>query len=283
MHLCSTKFLKRRFMKDDSILFANFPAAKKRIRDILLSFAFLNLAYGVFAQKADSAKVVSHFSGAASVTNNGISIVPSFSLDKPAAIFMLSMGKKRFSFDPDLRFSLKGKPWSFLFWGRYKLVDNGKFRMNTGAHLGLNFKTSILPINGDSSETTVTRRYLAGELFPRYSLTKNISIGIYYLYSHGLDAGTIGNTNFVTLNANFSNIKISKQFFVKFNPQLYYLKLDEHDGFYVTSTLTLAKKNFPLSISAIVNKVIETDIAGKDLVWNLSLVYAFQKNYVESK
>lgn len=260
----------------------NYSAPAPLAKKALLFFTLLHLLFSSFSQKADSTKVISHFSGAASVTNNGISIVPSFSLDKPAAIFMLSMGKNRFSFEPDLRFSLAGRPWSFLFWARYKLVNNDRFQMNAGTHLGLNFKTSVLPVNGDSSETTVTRRYLAGELFPRYTLTKNISIGIYYLYSHGIDAGTIGNTHFITFNTNFSNIKITDQFFMRFNPQFYYLKLDEEDGFYITSSFTLAKKKFPLSISAIINKIIHTNIAGsKNFVWNVSLVYTFSKNYVE--
>lgn len=233
-----------------------------------------------FSQKADSAKSIRYFSGSVSVTNNGISIVPSFSLGKPAAIFNLSMGKNRFSFEQDLRFSLAGKPWSFLFWGRYKLVNNDRFQMSAGTHLGLNFKTSVLPINRDSSEVTVTRRYLAGELFPRYLLTKNTSIGIYYLYSHGIDAGTIKHTNFLTLNTNFSNIKLSDQFFMKVNPQFYYLKLDDEDGFYFTSSMTLVKKNFPLSVSAIINKVIQTNItASENFVWNASLVYSFNKKY----
>jgi hypothetical protein len=154
--------------------------------------------------------------------------------------------------------------------------------MNVGTHLGLNFKTSVLPINEDSSELTVTRRYLAGELFPRYSLTKNISVGIYYLYSHGIDAGTIKNTNFLTLNINFSNIKLSNQFFMKVNPQFYYLKLDAQDGFYFTSAFTLARGNFPLSVSAIINKTINTDITGsKSFVWNAGLVYSFNNSYVK--
>jgi hypothetical protein len=255
---------------------------KDIIKKAFLLFVLLHLTHFSFSQKMDRAKSNSYFSGAVSVTNNGISIVPSFSLDKPAAIFNLSMGKNRFSFEPDLRFSLAGKPWSFLFWGRYKLVTNDKFQMNAGTHLGLNFKTSVLPINGDSSEVTVTRRYLAGELFPRYSFTKSISIGIYYLYSHGIDAGTIKNTHFITLNTNFSNIKLSDQFFIKANPQLYYLKLDAEDGFYFTSSFIVAKKNFPLSVSAIINKIINTDITGsKNFVWNASFVYSFNKKYVK--
>lgn len=235
-------------------------------------------------QKKESIKSLAYFSGSIGITNNGISIVPSFSLDKPAVQFNLSLGKNRFSFEPDIRFSLAGKPWSFLFWGRYKLVTKNNFKMNVGTHLGLNFKTSVLPINRDTSEVTITRRYLVFELAPNYFLSKNISVGIYYLYSHGLDAGTIGNTQFITFNTNFSNIKLTDKFFMKVNPQFYYLKLDKQDGFYFTSAFTVAKKNFPLSVSAIINKEIKSTIKGsKNLIWNVSLVYAFNKNYVSHK
>ena len=250
----------------------------------LLVLLFMLSFQVTFSQKQDSLKSTPFFSGAVSVTNNGISIVPSFSLGKPAVIFNMAMAKNRFSFEPDLRFSLVGKPWSFLFWGRYQLVSNNRFKMNAGTHLGLNFKNSVLSINGESSETTVTRRYLAGELFPRYLVTKNISVGIYYLYSHGLDAGTIKNTNFITLNANFANIKLSNQFFMRINPQFYYLKLDAQDGFYFTSTFTVAKKNFPLFVTATINKTIQSNITGnKDFIWNLILAYSFGSKYLKIK
>jgi hypothetical protein len=247
----------------------------------LLFLFFLLFAHPSFSQKNDTTKKVLNFNGSVSVTNNGISIVPTFSLGKPAAIFILSAGKNRFSFDPDLRFSLSGKPWGFLFWVRYKLVTKEKFKMNAGTHLGLNYRRTVLPVNGDSSELNVVRRYLATELYPRVLLAKNISMGIYYLYSHGLDEGTIGNTHFITLNTNFSNIKLSDQFFFSFNPQFYYLKLDKQDGVFFTSTLTIAKKNFPFSVSATINKRIESNITGsKNFIWNTSLVYSFSKKYV---
>jgi len=121
-------------------------------------------------------------------------------------------------------------------------------------------------------------------LFPRYLLTKNISVGIYYLYSHGLDPGTIRNTNFITFNVNFANIKLSNQFFIRINPQLYYLKLDTEDGYYVTSTFTVAKKNFPLFVSATINKTIQSNISGnKDFIWNLILAYSFGHKYLKIK
>lgn len=246
-----------------------------------LLFILTTASLSCFPQAKDSAKSVLYFSGAITVTNNGISIVPSFSLDKPAAQFNLALGKKRLSFEPDIRFSLAGKPWSMLFWGRYKVVTSSKFNMNVGTHLGLNFTTSPQLINGDTSTTTVTRRYLAGELYPRISLAKNISAGIYYLFSHGLDAGTIGTTHYITLNIDFSNIKITDQFFIRLNPQFYYLKLDAQGGFYYTSTLILAKNNFPVYVSSTINKIINTTITGsKNPLWNISLVYSFSRNYV---
>ncbi len=145
----------------------------------LLTLIFMLLAHYSFSQDADSTTSPTHFSGSVSVTNNGISIVPSFSLEKPAVILNLSVGKSRLSFEPDIRFSLAGRPWTMLFWGRYKLINKEKFQLSAGTHLGLNFITSLLPVKGDTALTTVTRPYLAGELFPRFSVTKNIRLGIY--------------------------------------------------------------------------------------------------------
>ncbi len=243
-------------------------------------FFFSSITCFSFAQKIDSTISVSHFSGSVSITNNGISLIPTFSLSKPAAIFNMSVGKSKLSFDPEFAFSLEGKPWYFLFWFRYKLITAEKFRMNVGTHLGLNFKTSVLPINMDSNELKIAERYLVGELVPNYSITKNISVGIYYLYSRGLDFGTKRMTNFITLNANFSSIKLTNKFFMRVTPQFYYLNQDGDDGFYFTSAFTLAKINFPFSISSVINKVIQTDISSKDFVWNVTLTYSFGKRYV---
>jgi hypothetical protein len=248
---------------------------------LVLFFFLLGFACLLSAQKIDSTKSISHFSGAVSATNNGISLIPTFSLGKPAAIFNMSLGKSKFSFEPELAFSLEGKPWYSLFWFRYKLANTNKFKMTAGTHLGLNFKDAILPVDMDSTEVKVVDRYLAGELAPSYSITKNISAGIYYLYARGLDPGANRMTNFVTLNASFSNIKLIDKFFMRAIPQFYYLNMDAGDGFYFTSAFTLARRNFPLSISSIMNKAIQTDIpAGKDFVWNVILTYSFGKRYV---
>lgn len=251
---------------------------KARIQWVLF-FVSLAISNNSFSQVTDNTRIINNFSGTATVTNNGISFIPTFSLGKPAAIFDLSVGR-RLTFEPQFRFSLAGKPWSFIFWWRYKLLKNNKYSFIAGTHLGLPFSTVTNNLKDVATESIVTRRYLAGELSPNYHLAKNISIGMYYLYSHGIDFGTTKHTHFLTVNSNFSNISLSSQFYLKLAPQIYYLKMDKHDGFYFTSALTLANRKYPLSISSVINKVIQTNIAAsRDFVWNVSLTYSFSKKY----
>ncbi|TAE57253.1 MAG: hypothetical protein EAZ89_04060, partial [Bacteroidetes bacterium] len=173
--------------------------------------------------------------------------------------------------------------WSMIFWWRYKVVKTNKFLLQVGAHPALVFRETPMVANGLPDTAMVSRRYIATEVSPNYFVKKYVSIGMYYLYSHGLDAGTTGNTHFVTLNANFSNIRLNKQVYMKFFPQVYYLRMDDKAGFYTTATVTLAHRHFPLSIQSILNQSIHTEIAGKSFVWNLSLVYAFNQEYVRKK
>lgn len=143
-----------------------------------------------FAKNADSTEQIINFSGNISITNNGISFIPSFSLKKPALIFDVSAGR-RLTFEPQLRFALEGKPWSFIFWWRYKIINYEKFRVTIGAHPALSFKTNTVITNNITKEILVSSRYLAGELVPNYFITKNISIGIYYLYAYCLETDAI--------------------------------------------------------------------------------------------
>jgi len=246
----------------------------------LLVFLSISVSLNCLSQTNDSVQTYHHFSGAATVTNNGISLIPTFSLGKPAVLVLLSLGGKRFSVDPDIRFSLAGKPWVVLFWARYKLINEGKFRLNTGMHLGMNFRNLTLSAS-DPTEIIAARRYLAAELAPNYFVAKNISIGSYYLYSHGMDYGAAKNTHFVTFNTNFSHITLSKKIYLRAVPQVYYLYQDGMEGYFFTSAFTLARQNFPLSVSSIINKLMHSNKTDtRDFVWNISLNYSFSKNYV---
>jgi hypothetical protein len=242
-------------------------------KHFVLSVVGILFTTAVFSQ--ETAKIRT-FSGAITATNNGISTFPNLSLGKPAAIFDFSVGSKRWSFDPQLRFSMQGKPWTFIFWGRYKVVNDKKFKFTIGAHPAFSFKEeNVLALNGDSKTVMNVYRYAAAEFVPNVILSKNFSVGLYYLYSHGVDPGTTTNSHFIKLNTAISNIKLSESSFLKWQPQAYYLKMDSREGYYASSVLTLTTKNCPFAVSSIMNKIIKSEIPGDDFVWNVSLVYNY--------
>ncbi len=245
------------------------------VKKINLTLFFLLVCTAfTFAQKSDSIHHRGQLSGAASITNNGISLIPSFSLEQPAAIFNMSLQKGRFSFEPEFSFSFEeGRPWYQLFWLRYKLVDSGSFRLTTGTHLGLNYRSTPQPTGSDPRKLITMERYLVGELAPTYALSSKVTIGMYYLFSRGFDIGTRKPAHFVTLNAGFTDLRLANKVSLNVLPQLYYLYLYGKEGWYATSTFTLGVQNVPLSVSSTVNKVIKTDIEGKNFLWNLTLRY----------
>jgi hypothetical protein len=245
------------------------------IKKLFLIFILLLITNYAFSQKLDSTKTNISVNGAFTITNSGISVIPTFTLGKPALIYDLVVRKNKFSFEPQFRFAVEDfKPWSFVFWLRYKIIESKRFKMGVGVHPSTVFSNSIITTNGVSKEAITVRRYWAGDLNPTYLLSKNISVGVYYLYAKGLGDAT-KNTNFVALSSSFSNIILGREFYFKASPQIYYLNLDEKDGFYATSTFTISKRNFPLSISSIVNKKIESTVPSDDFVWNVSFIYSY--------
>jgi hypothetical protein len=213
-------------------------------------------------------------SGAVTITNKGISLIPALTLGKPAAIFDVAITDGALSFEPQFRFGLDGKPWSFIFWGRYRPLREGRFRLTIGAHPALSFKTITDSIGGAQRSTIVTRRYFAGDVYPSFLVAPNVSVGPYYFYAHGLDPEAFQHTHFVGARAALTNLPISGQFFIQFTPQLYYLWMDRQDGVYVTGVLTLANRKLPFAVSSLVNSPLQSSIAGgQTFLWNVSLIY----------
>jgi hypothetical protein len=248
---------------------------------LLILWALIGSPVNTYANLPDTTKPANDFRFFGSITNNGISLIPSFSLGKPAAIAEFQVGR-RYTFEPQFRFALEGKPWSFIFWNRYKVVRNEKFQMTAGAHPAFLFATKTITENGSEKEVITTKRFLAGELAPNFSLSKRISTGLYYLYSYGFDEG-VKNTNMISFKAGFNSIPLFSGLTFSVVPQLYYLKMDEKDGFYFTSAFILARPDFPLSLSSVINKIIKSDIEGKDFIWNVTLTYTFSRKYREYK
>ncbi len=251
-------------------------------RQLSLFTLLLILADVALSQEKDSTrKVESHFGGSVTITNKGISTIPNLTLGKPAAIFIMSAGRK-ISFDPEFRISLEGKPWMFIFWWRYDILNNDKFLVRIRANPALVFNQNSVTINGNPKDVLVASRTFTADISPNYFIARNISIGPYYMYVYGIEKDAIKNTHFLALRANFYNIRVPGQFYLRFNPQIYYLKMDENHGFYVNGTLSLARRNFPFAISGLISKTLTTEIPfGENFLWNVSLSYTFNKNYVE--
>ncbi|SDR02091.1 hypothetical protein [Flagellimonas zhangzhouensis] len=234
----------------------------------------LLVTFSSFAQE-EKKPFLDDFSGTATVTNNGISLIPSFSLGDPALIFDLKFKKGRLSFEPDMRFALVGKPWTFIFWWRYKLLEKEKFSLKVGAHPAINFRTITIVRNGQSEEILESRRYLAAEVVPTYKISKNIDVGLYYLHGRGFDDG-VKQTNFFVLTSSFNNLYFTDKYYFNITPQAYFLATDDLQGYYAAAFLSLKRKDFPLYFASTLNKALDTEISPEDdFTWNISLVYSF--------
>ncbi len=234
-------------------------------------------SYHLSAQKADStiAKITS-ISGAVTIQSKGISTIPNLTLGKPAAIFDMKLGRK-LTFEPQFRFSLEGKPWAMVFWWRYYGSIGNKFKVTLHANHSLSYKPiTSYTSSGTSQEIIRTTRYLAGAIAPNYQVNKYIGVGMYLFYTRGIEKYITRNTYMVSFRPSISNIPITKNMVARFGPEIYYLKMDDKDGVYLNTTFSIRKKNFPLSISALINKPLKSNIPSEyDFLWNVGLIYAF--------
>jgi hypothetical protein len=239
--------------------------------------ALVTLVLSTCLQQVDSTAQRTQVAGAVTVTNKGISLLPALTLGKPAGILDVAIWRGGLSFEPQFRVALEGRPWSFIFWLRYRSPSDKKLHLVVGAHPALLFRAITDSIGGAQQEVILVRRYLAGEVNPIYAVTKHLDLALYYLYSHGVDKDAIRNTHFIGARANLHNFGIAQEYTVQLAPQLYYLFMDGKDGVYLSSAMTLGSRKFPVSISTLLNDPLQSSlVGGQDFIWNVSLTYSFR-------
>jgi hypothetical protein len=162
-------------------------------------------------------------------------------------------------------------------------VKKEKFEFIVGTHApAINFKSATVAENGIEKDVIKARRfYPALELLPVYQIKKDITLSMYFLYGKGMEQEVSSNNYFLSVRPDFNNIPLTKQVYLRLNPQFYYLKINDLDGFYAAGSFTLAHRKLPLSISTMMNKKLKSDIDTKDFEWNVGLTYAFGKEFVE--
>lgn len=253
------------------------PLPPWRTRPILVLLVWACFTPAATAQDVAHTPRPVEVSGAVNINSKGISLVPALTLGRPSAIFDLAVRKGDLSFEPQLRFALDGKPWSFLLWARYRAVTRGRFRLTVGGHPAFSFKTTTSEVDGRPREVIEVRRYLAGELTPIYMLTPRVGAGGYYLYSRGIDPGAAPHTHFVAARASLTNLGIFRSYVVHAAPQFYYLRTNGEDGAYLGATASFGRRGAPWSIATIVNQPVRTRVrGGRDFLWNVSVNYAFR-------
>jgi hypothetical protein len=253
-----------------------FGSARFRARRVG-AFMLLFCPALAVAEAQTPATPVREISGLVTFTNKGISLVPALTLGRPAMIFDLSARRDRLSFDPQFRFDADGTPWSFLLWARYRVIQGERFRLTAGGHPSVSFRR-IDATTGDESRGVIqARRYLAGELSQSYALTRNVSIGGYYLYSHGVDPGLAPHTNFISARGTISNVPLPLDLRLQVAPQFYYLRTNGLGGLYVNAGTSLSRPGVPFALLTSVNQPLRSDVpGGQDFLWNVSVSYAFR-------
>ncbi|TFV94184.1 hypothetical protein E4S40_09090 [Algoriphagus kandeliae] len=254
----------------------------KNLKTAILYSVMLGLLFSspLLAQEGDTSQSPErHIGGTITATNNGVSIIPSFSLGRPAVFFDLTMGGERLSFDPMIRFGMDGKPWSFVFWGRYKLIKDKRFTLTVGGHPAFLFQERDVIVDGKPSKEFVANRYVAGELNSKYQITDKFSLGLYFLHGSGLQRTGPQNSDFLALNIGLPEIVLVSDVSLMINPQIFFLSVDENSGYYLNSAFTFKKGDYPIQFQAFFNQKVNSTIAGDDLVWNLSLLYKFNSTF----
>jgi hypothetical protein len=244
---------------------------------IILTLASLVVCNIVPAQvKRDSTNGF-RFSGTITLTSNGISPIPAFSLGKPAFLAFLSMGKKRFSYDPQMAFSYKGVPWFFNNALRYKLVDKRKFLFRPGLIWGLGYSYPLMLKNGSNHIISRAERYLWFESTMRYVFSSRVAISSTTYSGHGFEHDGIEYINFASVMGNFTKIPLYKRVYFNFFPQVFYLNMEnESEGFFTSGIFGLGYFGFPVTVSVQMNETIHTNLSpDPGFKWNISLNYDF--------
>ena len=82
----------------------------------------------------------------------------------------------------------------------------------------------------------------------------------------------------------FNDFKLNDNLSLSWNPEIYYLRLDNVSGVYSAQTLIMKIKNSPLSFTSVISKSIDIgSLSGKKFDWNIGLSYSFRNSFKKVK
>jgi hypothetical protein len=220
-------------------------------------------------ESTEKARYKLQASATISLNSNGIAYVPAFSLGKPAFIGSLSLKKGRFSYDPQLSYSLELRPWIIDNWFHYKIIDRPAFEFKAGAVISSFFSEVE---TGDES-VWQAQKYLAVEFISKYKFTPNSSLAFTYLLDRGQDPGTVKG-HFFNLQAEKSEINLGQKGLLAATLQMFYINYTDEDGLFVAGNIAASLRNVPFSIFFQAIQVLTSNIDPfPPFKWNVGLAY----------
>jgi hypothetical protein len=253
----------------------------KYLQFVFLLFSLTFMVLSGVSQTPDSTQTTSTFSGTVGITNNGFSIIPTFSLNHPAAIMNFSWRKKRVSFEPDIRLVPDASKGGLIFWVRYRLIEQKKFSLRVGAHPAFTLIRSSVTDNGNTKEITEMLRFLAFEVVPSYQITPHVGVSAMYLQGNALQKHGPQLTRVLFLNTAFTDISLSKNLYLNIFPTVFFLNTDGYKGSYFTATVAVGHKKSPLSLQSTINQTFSSNVPGnQNFMWNIALNYHFKRKVI---
>lgn len=260
----------------------NFKTMKKFIQVISIILTIGPLPAMVVAQNQDSLRNALSINSTISITNNGFSFIPAFTLDKPAGVTIITISKNRWSFQNQTRYALNGQPWAITFVTRYKVIDKPKATVTAGMYFpGISFfKTKVIE-SGTEKQVLQSQQAISPEFNASFPVSKRLMLGVTYLYNRSIGGVPPLNGHYGGIWAALFDLKVAGTVRLGIDTQLFYLNLDGLEGAYTSWNFIVSKKGFPITLSSMMFKTIKSNIGGKYANWNLSLNYVFGENYIK--
>ena len=255
---------------------------------LLLGLYFVSSTLAFSQYEVDNKEY--NFSGNINVNNNGVSWVPLFTLGEPSLIANFSIGSERFSVNPSFRYELDGlQPWSVDIYWNYKFLNKEKLRIDIGGFLpGTTFQDFTYEKNG--VEDKILTPWVTAMINPKITLLINDSFSLRLSYFTGIPLKIVDKENqfdsgeIFFIQPLFKKLRLSEKLNLIWQPEIYYLKLDDNSGIFSAQTLTVNINNSPISFSSIINKSIDIgSLSGKKFDWNIGLNYSFNYNFKRLK
>lgn len=242
---------------------------------IMMAIGLMLCTQSIAAQK-DSIRYKPELSGVITLTSNGISQIPAYSLDKPAVSAFFYFKLKRFSYEPDINYGIDGRPWGMGNSFMYLVLDKKKLKFKSGLALGLAFSYPEVLQDGEMVKINKSERYLIAKLVPSYVISKKTTLSLNYWYGHNLEEKSIDAVNFLSAAVNIANIPIGQKMYFSIFPQVFYLDVDGEDGLFFSPAAAVGIRDFPLYLSSQVNTTLYHNMASDPgFKWNVAINYAF--------